>query len=202
MIMKKRWMGLLLTLLLLLPISAYPDTPLEEVKAHVNRVLNILRDPSLQGEAGKRTKIERIQAIAEEFFDFSELSRRSLGQAWNQMTPEQQKEFVKLYESLLKRTYADRIVSYTNEKLTYGKEIPLGENTFEVQTTILSQGSEVPINYRVLEANGHWKVYDVLIEGVSLINNYRSQFRAILANKAPTDLIEILRKKVGGMKPG
>ena len=130
-------------------------------------------------------------------FDFTELSKRSLGQNWNKFNPDQQKEFIKLYKSLLEDTYADKITSYTDEKLVFGKEISLSEKTVEVQTTVVTKTSEVPINYRVIEENGHWKVYDVVIEGVSLISNYRTQFREILASKTPEALLETLRKKVG-----
>jgi len=97
---------------------------------------------------------------------------------------------------LLEETYADKITSYTDEKLVFGKEITLSEKTVEVQTTIFTKTSEVPMNYRVIEEKGHWKVYDVVVEGVSLISNYRSQFREILANKTPEALLDVLRKKI------
>ncbi len=194
--MTKRLIGVWLILLILLPLPAYSSTPLDTVKGYVNRVLQILQDPALQGETGKKIKKEKIQAIAEEMFDFTELSKRSLGPTWNKMTPDQQKEFAKLYESLLKETYADRIISYTNEKVTFGKENVLSEKTVEVPTTVKTGTSEAPINYRVINENGQWRVYDVVIEGVSLISNYRSQFREILANNTPQGLLDILRKKV------
>ncbi len=194
--MTKRLIGFSLILLLLIPVSAECSTPLETIKGYINRVLPILQDPALKGESGRKIKKDKMQAIAEEMFDFTELSRRSLGPTWNKMTPDQQKEFVKLYETLLKETYADRIVSYTNEKVTFGKENPLSQNTVEVPTTVTSGASEVAINYRVINENGQWKVYDVVIEGVSLISNYRSQFREILANNTPAGLLDVLRKKV------
>ena len=130
-------------------------------------------------------------------FDFTELSKRSLGQNWDKLNPDQQKEFIKLFKSLLEETYADKITSYTDEKVVFKKEVSLSEKTVEVQTTIVTKTSEVPIHYRLIEKNGNWKVYDVVIEGVSLVSNYRTQFREILANKTPEALLEILRKKVG-----
>ena len=195
--MKKHLVGYLLILLFVCPLSAYPGAPLEEVKINVNRVLDTLRDPALKGEAGKKAKKEKISAISNEMFDFTELSKRSLGQNWNKMNADQQKEFVRLFKSLLEDTYADKITAYTDEKLVFGKETSLSEKTVEVQTSVVAKTSTVQINYRVIEENGHWKVYDVVIEGVSLITNYRTQFREILASKTPEALLETLRKKVG-----
>jgi phospholipid transport system substrate-binding protein len=133
--------------------------------------------------------------ISAELFDFTELSKRSLGQNWDKLNPDQQKEFINLFRSLLEETYADKIMSYTDEKVVFNKEISLSGKTVEVQTTIVTKTSEVPIHYRLIEKNGNWKVYDVVIEGVSLVSNYRTQFREILANKTPETLLETLRKK-------
>jgi phospholipid transport system substrate-binding protein len=129
-------------------------------------------------------------------FDFSELSKRTLTQHWSKFTPEQQKEFINLYKSLLEDSYADKILMYTDEKILFTKEIPLTEKTAEVQSTVIRKTDEIPIYYRVILKDGIWMIYDVVIEGVSLINNYRSQFREILVNKPPESLLETLRKKV------
>jgi len=199
--MNKRLTGFVLILLLIFPLSVYSGVPLETVKGQITRVLDILRDPVLRGEAQRKIKREKISAISEEMFDFTELSKRSLGQSWNKLTPEQQKEFIKLYKSLLKDVYADKITSYTEERIIFKREITLSEKTVEVETTILTKTSEVTINYRVIEKDGYWKVYDVVIEGVSLISNYRAQFREILANQTPEALLETLRKRVGKGQP-
>jgi phospholipid transport system substrate-binding protein len=130
-------------------------------------------------------------------FDFTELSRRSLGQNWEKFSADQQKEFLRLYKSLLEETYSEKITAYTDEKVVFKKETNLSEKTVEVQTVILTKNSEVPIYYRLMERNQDWKVYDVVIEGVSLVSNYRTQFREILASKTPEALLEILRNKVG-----
>jgi phospholipid transport system substrate-binding protein len=163
----------------------------------VNKVLEVLRAPTLKGEAGKKVKKERVRSVSEEMFDFTELSKRSLGQNWKRLNPDQQEEFIKLFKSLLETVYADKITSYTDEKVTFKGEITLSEKAVEVPTTIVTKTSEIPINYRMIEEEGRWKVYDVVIEGVSLVNNYRTQFREILANQTPEALLDILRKKVG-----
>jgi phospholipid transport system substrate-binding protein len=130
-------------------------------------------------------------------FDYSELSRRTLGQDWKKLNPAQQNEFTDLYKSLLEDAYADKIINYTDEKVAFSKENQLSEKTFEVQTTVLTKKADIPIYYRVIQKDGQWKVYDVVIEGVSLISNYRNQFREILMNKSPEVLLDTLRKKVG-----
>ena len=195
--MKKNLSVLLLILLLVIPPLAYSAAPQDTMKGHLNKVLEVLRNPDLKGEPGRKVKQEKIRSISEELFDFTELSKRSLGQNWSRLTPDQQEEFIKLFKSLLETVYADKITSYTDERIIFKEEITLSEKTAEVSTAIVTKTSEIPINYRLLQEKGHWKVYDVVIEGISLVNNYRTQFREILANKKPEALLDILRKKVG-----
>jgi len=187
----------MLIALLVIPLSVYAGPPLETVKGRVNEVLDVLRDHSLKGESGKKAKKAKIRSISERMFDYNELSRRTLAQNWNKFNPEQQKEFIELYKSILEDAYVDKIISYTDEKVTYNKENPLSEKTVEVQTTIVTKKADIPIYYRVIQKEGAWRVYDVVIEGVSLISNYRTQFKEILANKSPDALLDTLRKKVG-----
>lgn len=195
--MKKRVLGLMLAVFIALPTTAFAGAPLDTVKGHVNKVVDILRDPNLQGAANKKKKKDRIRPISEKMFDFNELSRRTLGQNWGKLSPVQQKEFVDLYKLLLEDTYADKITSYTDEEVTFTKESQLSEKTYEIKSNIARRSGDVPVDYRVINREGEWRIYDVVIEGVSLINNYRTQFREILANKSPEALLETLRKKVG-----
>lgn len=194
----RKWLsGLILLTLLQVSVPAFAGVPLDTVKANVNGVIEVLRDPKLQGESGKKVKAERIEAAAETLFDFVELSKRTLGVNWNKFSLEQRKEFVELFKGILKDAYVDRITSYTNERVDFTKELPLSENTVEVQSDIVAKSGPVPIYYRVIKKDNAWKVYDVVIEGVSLISNYRSQFREILANNPPEKVLETLRKKAG-----
>ena len=196
--MKKILVGAMLLAWLMVPLLAFAGVPLDTVKANVNSVLEILRDPKLKGEAGKKVKEQKIQAAAEKLFDFVELSKRTLGLNWNNFTPEQRKEFVHLFETILKDAYIEKITSYDNEPVNFTKEAPLSETTVEVSSVVvLKGGQQVPINYRVIKKENDWRVYDVVIEGVSLINNYRTQFREILGNNPPEKLLETLRKKTG-----
>lgn len=194
----KKWLaGLMLLIFVLIPFFAFAGVPLDTVKARVNSVLEILRDPKLKGEAGKKMKVQKIQAAAEKLFDFVELSKRTLGLNWNNFTPEQRKEFVQLFETVLKDAYIEKITAYDNEPVNFIKEVPLSETMVEVQSVVITKGGQTPINYRVINKEGDWRVYDVVIEGVSLINNYRTQFREILGNNPPEKLLESLRKKTG-----
>jgi len=195
--MRRNISKIIFILLLVLPAAAFAGAPLDTVKDYADKVLEVLRNPALKAESAKKVKKEKIRAIAEKMFDFSELSKRTLARNWNKLSPEQQNEFVALYESLLEDAYANRIMSYTDEKIVFNKEIPLTEKTAEVQSVVMRRNGEVPIYYRVILKDGAWRVYDVVIEGVSLINNYRTQFREILANKPPESLLETLRKKTG-----
>ncbi len=195
--MKRLLLGIMLAAWLALPAAAFAGAPLETVKGNVNGVLEVLRDPQLKGDAGKKVKEQRITAAAEKLFDFVELSKRTLGLNWNNFSPEQRKEFVQLFENVLKDAYVEKIIAYTNEQVNFTKEVPLSENTVEVDSVVVTKGSQVPINYRVIKRDNEWKVYDVVIEGVSLINNYRTQFREILGNNPPEKLLETLRKKTG-----
>ena len=192
--MKNRLMGFSLFLLILtiVPLPVRADLPRETIQTQVNRVLDVLKNPS----DAKAVKEKKILSIVDEFFDYSELSRRTLANHWKAFTPEQQKEFTTLFGKLLANVYMDKVMQYTNEKVVFGKETKLSENTVEVQSEILTQGKSVPLNYRMISyGKGEWKVYDVVIEGISLVMNYRSQFREILSSKPPENLLKTLREK-------
>jgi len=194
----RKWLiGLILLTLLQVSFPAFAGVPLDTVKANVNGVIEVLRDPKLQGESGTKVKEQRIATAAEKLFDFVELSKRTLGLNWNKFTQDQRKEFVELFKSILKDAYVEKITAYTNEQVNFTKEVPLSEDTVEVQSDIVAKSGQVPIYYRVIKKDSEWKVYDVVIEGVSLISNYSTQFREILANNPPEKVLETLRKKVG-----
>ena len=193
--MKRLRVGFILLVLLIFPFQVCAGVPLDTVEAHVSEVLKVLRDPALQGEANKEAKQEKIEAIADEMFDYVALSRLTLGQNWKKFTGDQKKEFIQLYRSILEKAYMDRILSYTDEKVIFDKETMLSDKKAEVQTHILTKSVEIPIFYRVYLKDGKWKVYDVIIEGISLIKNYRTQFKDILANNPPEEVLKILRKK-------
>jgi phospholipid transport system substrate-binding protein len=191
-------MGLSILMLFLSALPVYAGAPLDTVQTNVNKVLDVLRDPNLKGESAKGTKKEKLEAIYEQMFDGVELSMRTLGGNWKKLNPAQQKEFVQLYRQILEKAYIDKILSYTDEKIVFPKESMLSNNQAEVQTKVITSSKEIPIFYRMILKGGTWKVYDVVVENVSLVQNYRSQFNSILAKNTPDQLLETLRKKVKG----
>lgn len=193
--MKKLLIGLILTVFCVFPLYAHGGAPLETIQKHVNELLKTLGDPALQNESGKSEKVEKIEVIADKIFDYMELSKLTLSRNWKKLTPDQHKEFIKLYRAVLEKAYVDKILTYKDEKVIFEKEIKLSEKKVEVQSEILTQSKTIPIHYRMKQKNSEWKVYDVIIEGVGLIKNYRTQFKQILAKKSPEELLEIMRKK-------
>ena len=188
---------LIFTVLLMIPLQSFAATPKETVETGVNKLIATLGDPAFKAKA----KDEQIAQIGEEIeliFDFKELSRRTLGREWKKMKPEQQKEFVQLFKQLLQGVYADRLLAYSDQKIIFAKETMLKKGRAEVQSFLqTSDGKKIPLFYRLTDKSGSWKVYDVIIEGVSMVKNYRTQFRKILAKDSHEKLLDILRNKVG-----
>ena len=182
------------TLFLALPASPISagETPSSVVESAVNRVLNILQDQT-RGTDAKRVA---LREIALDFFDFEALSRRTLGMSWKKLDRDEQKEFVKLYSDLLEHTYTEKIEDYSHEKVVITGERALNESKAEVETEVISGTKAIPINYRMFLMNGLWRVYDVYVEGVSLVKNYRSQFNSILDKSTPREMLDQLRTKV------
>jgi phospholipid transport system substrate-binding protein len=196
--MNKRFIGLILifAVLLVLPLQSYAATPKETVETGVNNLLKTLGNPAFKAKT-KDEQVAEIGVQIEKIFDFTELSKRTLGRDWKKMSAEQQTEFVKLFRELLQGVYANQLLSYSDLKVIFEKETMLKKGRAEVQSFLqTSDGKKIPLFYRLTDKSGSWKVYDVIIEGVSMVKNYRTQFRKILAKDSPDKLIEILRDKV------
>jgi phospholipid transport system substrate-binding protein len=194
--MKRLFVGLSILMLFLITPAVHAGVPLDTVKANADKVLDVLRDPKLKVPSAKEIKKDKLRVIYVNMFDEVELSRRSLGNNWNKLNTDQRQEFVKLFEQVLEKAYADKILAYTDEKIEFTKESMISGNQAEVRTRVITASREIPITYRVILKDGAWKVYDVVIENVSLVQNYRTQFNDILAKNTPEQLLEILRKKV------
>jgi phospholipid transport system substrate-binding protein len=185
-------------LFLLLSLPVHAGAPMDTVQANVDKVIEVLRDPKLKAESVKETKKERLHHIYDDMFDQVELSRRALAQNWNKLNLAQREEFVNLFRQMLEKTYIDQILAYVDEKVVFDREVQLSGTQAEIQTTIVTSSKKIPVFYRVILKGGEWKVYDVVIENVSLVSNYRTQFNDILAKNTPEQMLEILRKKVKG----
>ncbi len=185
----------LVILLLMQPVWVAAGAPTDQIRQTVDKLLAILNDPQLKGEQKKNERRQKLKDVLYQRFDFTEMAGRSLGSEWRRRTPEEQKEFVKLFTELLERSYLDKIESYSGEKVLYLKEREDG-NYAEVETKIVDKkGQEYSVDYRLHKVNGDWKVYDVIIEDVSLVGNYRSQFSRVLAKSSFDELLKTMKEK-------
>ncbi len=189
---------ILMIFLFIMPV--YAGVPMDTVQANVNKVLDVLRDTKLKGESAKEIKKKKLRTIYEQMFDDVELSKRTLGRNWNSLSVPQRQEFVILFRQVLEKAYIDKILAYTNEKIVYERETMISGAQAEIQTKVITASKEIPITYKVILKGGSWKVYDVVVENISLVLNYRTQFNDILAKNKPEELLDILRKKVKGQQ--
>lgn len=178
-----------------LPSAVYAGAPTEALKQTVDQVIKIMADPALADKPDVRRT--QIRKVAENIFDYQDTARRALGQHWSARTPQQQQEFVKLFADLLDRSYISKIEVYHGERVKYVGESIDGQESVVKTLISTKQGSDVPVDYRMHLQNGRWLVYDVIIEGVSLVSNYRTQFNKIVQTESYEALVQRLRAKEG-----
>jgi phospholipid transport system substrate-binding protein len=167
------------------------SSPLETVQTGTDKVLHTLKEHS--GDSQKRR--EGIRKIVDDYFDFDEMARRSLGPHWNQQPPAKQQEFAQAFNKFLFNVYIDKIEKYTDEKITY-KQGETKDNFAIVDALVVgNQSGQISLIYHLHLKDGNWKAYDVVIEGVGLVENYRSQFDSILSRGSFEDLLKQLREK-------
>jgi phospholipid transport system substrate-binding protein len=188
---------LIILLILLFASSAFSTiSPKEQIKKTVDKVISILKDPKYKGEKKSRQKRAALRNEISKVFDFEEMAKRSLGIYWRDRTPQEKKEFVELYKDLLERSYSGKIESYSDEEILYTDEKIENGKYAEVRTKIITKDKkEVPIDYKLYFNGTEWKVYDVVIEGVSLVSNYRSQFNKIISNHSYQELVKRMKTK-------
>jgi phospholipid transport system substrate-binding protein len=175
---------------------ARAGTPLDQLRLQVDRVLKVLEDPELKQPEKAKDRRLAVRKIANDIFDFSETAKRSLGRHWQARTPAEQTEFVQLFSDLLERSYLSKIELYGGEKIQYVSDAVENGDQAKVLTKIVArQGSEIPIEYRMHKKADKWLVYDVMIEGVSLVANYRTQFNKIIQTSSYDDLVKRMRAK-------
>jgi phospholipid transport system substrate-binding protein len=171
------------------PVAA--GEPTEVLKPRVDRVAQLIAEP---GDRRAEIRAE-IRRIAEEIFDFEEMSRRALGPHWNARTPAERQEFVPLFTDLLERSYLGRIESGRGGTVLFVGETVDGDEATVRTRIVTPQRTEIPVDYRMHRTDGRWRIYDVNVEGVSLVNNYRSQFNAVIQSRSYAALVERLRSK-------
>jgi len=195
--MKARTLCLFLAaiVLLLSPRSSPAGEPTEQIRAAIDRGVEVLNEAKPDGAKAKPETIHRLKQVVYPLFDFEEMARRSLGTHWRRLPPERQKEFVALFTELLERTYANSINLYDGQKVIYTGETVDGDYA-EVSTKIITKkGEAFSAVYKLRRVDGKWKVYDVVAEGISVVNNYRSQFNRVIVNLSLEDLMKTLREK-------
>jgi phospholipid transport system substrate-binding protein len=167
----------------------------------VHRILSLLTDKTLAAPEKRTERRRLIMAEVDRRFDFVEISMRALGRPWRDLDRDQRIEFVRLFSELLKKTYIRRIEAYSNEKVEFRKERRSGKRAM-VYSVVVKGGQEIPINYAMKLKKGRWRVYDVVIEGVSLVRNYRTEFSRVMRKEKYAGLVDRLRRKIDELAAG
>ena len=171
--------------------AAQAGAPTVQIQTAVEKALGILRDPKLQSETKKKELRDAIYPK----FDFPEMARRSLGSHWQKRSPQEQQEFVRVFTELIESSYMSNIEAYNGEKVTFGAERQERDYA-EVDTKITTKkGEEISVVYKLRQAGSDWKIYDVVIENISLVNNYRSQFNRVIAQSSYDELFRKMKDK-------
>lgn len=191
--------GLLCLVGMFVPQRSAAGGATDAMKATIDEVLRILRDKDLKQPAKSEDRRQQLEKVVGDRFDYEEMSRRALGAPWNQLAAKDKQEFVALFRTLLTNSYADKIETYSGEGVQYVNERTENEYA-EVRTKVLTGKTEIPLDYRLLNKAGDWRVYDVVLDGVSLVNNYRGQFSKILRSSSYAELVDQLRKKSDKIK--
>jgi len=185
------WMAVSLTLL----TGAWGGgTPTGAVKETVDQVLVVLRDQALKDPARVNERRAKLEKIIGQRFDYAEMAKRTLASHWKGLSAEKQQEFIGLFQQFLASSYSGNVDGYSGEQVEYLKEREKGEFA-EVQTKVVSAKVQIPLDYRLLRKDGEWRVYDVVIDGVSLMKNYRGQFSRIIDSSSFESLLDKLRSK-------
>jgi len=168
---------------------------LEQLRSQIDRVLKIMDDPDMKKDAQSKERRAAVRKVADEIFDFQETAKRSLARHWQPRTSAEQAEFVRLFADLLERSYISRIELYGGEKIAYLGDSQDGDQSMVRTRIITKSGTEVPVDYRMLKRAERWLVYDVIIEGVSLVANYRTQFNKIIQTSSYAELVRKMKVK-------
>jgi len=199
------WIGVSLTLLMAAliwsgAIPARASVITDDLKSVVDQVIQIVQDPAYKTDKSKRR--DKLRGLIDPKFNYTEMGKRSLGQEdWLQRTPDEQKQFIDLFGKLLENSYASKIESYQDEKIVYGDEIVKGKYAM-VKTKIVRKDDTIDVDYKLIDDGDRWRVYDFVIEEVSMIRNYRSQFSKIIRKDSFQVLMDKMSKKVADLEKG
>ena len=190
------WIALPIIISLSAPNPSRAGDPTERIRFVVEQGIEILNDPKLQSKNGKEVYLDRLREVVFPLFDFPEMAKRSLGFHWRRLSPEERQEFVTLFTNLLERSYAGKIDLYDGETVVFTGEV-VEDNYARVDSKLVSKkGEEFSVDYKLLRTNEDWRIYDVVVEHISLVNNYRSQFNRVIANSSYKNLIKKINRKL------
>lgn len=185
---------LAMMLLTLKPVVMAAETPTDAIRTTFEKVVHVLKDEELKKPGRQQERLNRLEQTIGERVNYRELSKRSLGPKWKELSEKDQEEFVVLFAHLLRDVYASRIFRYTDEQIEYLNEQRDGPYA-EVRTNVRGSKVNIPVNYRLINQSGAWQVYDMVVDGVSTVSNYRGQFSKILQSSSYESLRERLRRK-------
>ena len=169
--------------------------PTDQIKSAIDRILAMLQDPALRQPGKADERRQKIRTVANEVFDWEETGKRALARHWQARSPQEREEFSKLFADLLERSYVGKIEAYSGEKILYGEETVEGDQAMVRTKLVTKSGTQIPIDYQMHKAGERWRVYDVKIENVGLVANYRSQFNRIILQTGYPDLVQRLKTK-------
>jgi phospholipid transport system substrate-binding protein len=185
----------LLAMLFFVALPLHAGAPTDEIRTAIDRGVQILKSAKLDTSKDRAPVIAQLREIVYPRFDFEEMAKRSLGSHWRRLDPQQQKEFVTAFTELLETTYADKIDLYEGQRVEYVGET-IDKNYAEVNTRVIGKGGEsYSVDYRLHQIGGKWRIYDVVAENISLVNNYRSQFNRVVVNSSVEELIKRIKQK-------
>ena len=174
--------------------------PTDQLRSATDRVLKVLQDPAMKQSASGDARRQQIRSIADEIFDWRETGKRALARHWQARSPKEQEEFSALFADLIERSYVGRIEQYSGERIVYTGDSVDGDQA-TVQTKLITKtNTEIPIDYRMQKEGDRWRAYDVVIEGVSLVGNYRAQFNRIIVQSGYDTLVGKLKAKRGELE--
>lgn len=189
---------LLFFMTLVISGSSIAGGPTEDVRKTTDKLIAIVSDPAMKSADRAAERARRIRKAVDERFDWKEMSKRSLARHWKKRTEREKEEFIDLFGKLLERTYLDKVEGYSGEKVLYVGERVDGNYGLVVVKIVTRKDTEILVKYKLKKKGSEWLVYDISIEGVSLVNNYRKQFNSIMTRSSYEDLIKKLRRKVEG----
>lgn len=177
-----------------------PD-PTEQLRPFMDRIVSILTDPELKGDENCIKRREEVMNVADERFDFNEMSKRVLGKEWRKLNDEEQKYFVGLFKKLLEHAYIGKIEDYSKQKVVF-KDQRIRDDRAQVMTDVVDEDVIISVSYVMLLEGNLWKVYDIVVEGVSLVRNYMEQFKEILRREGYASLLKQVEDKVSELEQG